>query len=532
MKKLPIGISTFSKIIEDDYIYVDKTEHIYKMLNNGELYFFSRPRRFGKSLLLSTLEELFKGNKELFKGLYIYDKWDWDKKYPIISLDFGNIVHDTPEKLEISLEEFVDGIAEKYNINLKKSFLSSKFAELLEKIHEKTGSKVVILIDEYDKAINSHIDDIEIAKTNRDKLRSFYQVLKANDAHLNFVFITGVTKFSKASIFSELNNLDDITIHPEYVNICGYTQDEFETDFKEHIKRNIKATNMKEEDLLESIKQWYNGYSWDGKNFVYNPFTVLKFLDTGKFANYWFDTGTPKLLVDLIKEDYTDIEVLTKKESEFSGIFPNFELENLDFATVLLQTGYLTIKSEKTYPGEQSVYKLAIPNREVKESLFSYIIGFYTKYSAEKIEPMTKNMFRYITKLDTENLQKSFETLLHKIPNLLYGDLKKELEAHYQILVISWLQLLGFDIEAEVMNIKGRIDAVLKYNNLVVIAEFKFSREKSHDVMIEDALTQIIRKEYYKSYQNKNVILLGMAFNQRDVKCKLIKLEEALHKYQ
>ncbi|MCL2156420.1 MAG: ATP-binding protein [Methanobrevibacter sp.] len=528
MKKLPKGISTFQEIIEDNYVYVDKTKYIHKVINTGKLYFLSRPRRFGKSLLISTLEELFKGKKELFKGLYIYDKWDWTKKYPIIRLDFGKIAHKNPETLENSLDDFINQKARDNSINLISKTLTSKFAELIEEIHKKFKSKVVILIDEYDKAISSHIDDIEIAKENKTILRDFYQVLKSCDKHIHFLFIAGIAKFAKTSIFSDLNNVDDITIHPKYVNICGYKQNDLESYFKDYINEISIEINMDYDDLISSIKKWYNGYSWDGKNFLYNPFSILKFLDTGKFANYWFDTGTPKMLIDLIKKDSVDIEVLTRKKSKFLGIFPNFELENLDFSTVLLQTGYLTIKKETISPGEQSEYTMAIPNKEVEESLFSYIIGNYTNYSAEKIEPMTRNMLNYIIQLDEENLQKSFEILLYKIPNLIYGEIKHELEAYYKILFISWIQLLGFDIEGEIMSIKGRLDAILKHNDLVLIIEFKFSKDKSFDEMLKEAEKQIIDKEYYKPYQDKNVLILAVAFKPKDVKCQLKTLKDVL----
>ena len=528
MKKLPKGISTFQEIIEDNYIYVDKTKYIHKMVSTGKLYFLSRPRRFGKSLLISTLEELFKGNKELFEGLYIFDNWDWSKKYPIIRLDFGKIAHKNPEVLEKSLDDFINTKARDYSINLISRTLTSKFAELIEETHKKFDSKVVILIDEYDKAITSHIDGIEIAKENKIVLRDFFQVLKASDEHLQFLFITGISKFAKTSIFSDLNNVDDITIHPKYVNICGYKQEDLETYFIDHINELSKNINMNYDDLISSIKKWYNGYSWDGKSFLYNPFSILKFLDTGKFANYWFDTGTPKLLIDLIKKDSVDMEVLTRKKSEFSWIFPNFELENLDFATVLLQTGYLTIKNETVYPGEESEYSIAIPNREVEKSLFSYIIGTYTNYSAEKIEPMTKKMLSYIIQVDEENLQKSFEKLLYKIPNIIYGELKREIESYYKTLFISWIQLLGFDIEGEIMSIKGRLDAVVKYNDIVLIIEFKFSKNKSFDEMLKEARKQVLDQKYYIPYQDKNVLILSVAFKSREVKCQLNSLEDIL----
>ncbi|KZX17314.1 PD-(D/E)XK nuclease domain-containing protein [Methanobrevibacter filiformis] len=264
---------------------------------------------------------------------------------------------------------------------------------------------------------------------------------------------------------------------------------------------------------------------------ILNPFSILEFFNNGVFGNYWFDTGTPKLLVDIIDKEGINKDVLINKGSTFSGTFPSFKLETLDFATVLLQTGYLTIKSKSVVLGESTEYKLGIPNKEVYDSLFAYILGYYTNYDESQVKPMTNDMLNYILNLDELKLQRSFETLLHKIPNLLYGKLKKEFEAHYQILAISWLQLLGFDIEGELMTIKGRMDAILKQKDNVVIIEFKFSEIESMDNMLDDGLSQIIKNEYYKPYQDKNVILLSVAFQPRNVKCKLLSLKKALSLY-
>ena len=532
MKKLPQGISTFSKLIKNNYIYVDKTKYIYDMINEGEVYFLSRPRRFGKSLLVSTLEELFKGNKELFKGLFIYDLWNWNHDYPVIKLDFTKIGHKNPQVLETSLDDFINQKARDFSVNLISNTLTTKFAELIEQIHRKTGKEVVILIDEYDKPINNHLDDIELAKKNRDVLRNFYQVLKGNDENLRFLFITGITKFSKTSIFSDLNNLTDITIQEKYAKICGYTQNNLESYFKEYLLELSESTEMEYEDLLLAIKKYYNGYSWDGKNFLYNPFSILKLFYTKKFANYWAETGTPKLLVDLLKTTNVDLDILIKKEYEFKGTFPNFELENLDFHTVLLQTGYLTIKNEILRPPNSSLYIIGIPNKEVEESLFSYILGFYTNFSAESIEPMTKKMLTYIYKQDEAKLQKSLETLLHKIPNLIYGEFKNEIEAYYKVLVISWLQLLGFDIESEIMTLEGRLDALVKHKDLALILEFKYDDKKSFQTMLNEAENQIIKRGYYKPYQNMNISILTVAFKSREVKCKFKLLNELLKEYK
>ena len=375
MKKLPAGISTFSEIIEDNYVYVDKTEHIHKMINTGKTYFLSRPRRFGKSLLVSTLKELFKGNKKLFKDLYVYDKWDWDDKYPVFHLDFGTRAYNTPEQLENSLISFIDRIARDFSLELFEESLPSKFNELISEIHKKTGKKLVVLIDEYDMPIIDCIKNFEIANKNRDILNNFYKVLKASDEHLRFIFLTGVTKFSKTSIFSGLNNINDITLDSKFANICGYTQKDLEKCFSKHLDDFSTSNNISCDELLDLIKNWYNGYSWDGKNRLYNPYSILSLFARGEFGNFWFETGTPSFLMDFIENNREELGVLFKSDTEISGDFPSFHLKNIDFTSLLLQTGYLTIKNANIVVGELPTYELAIPNKEVNLSLFTSIIA-------------------------------------------------------------------------------------------------------------------------------------------------------------
>jgi hypothetical protein len=245
------------------------------MINNGTVYFLSRPRRFGKSLLVDTMEELFIGNKELFKGLFIYDKWNWEIKYPVLRLDFGARSYDTTEVLQKSLIYFIDSSAERFDIILKAPTLSDKFGELIQKLNDKTGQKVVVLIDEYDKAITDYLSDPQKAESNRLELHNFYQVLKAADDHIQFIFLTGISKFSGTSVFSALNNPDDITLNEDYASICGYTQQELESYFDEYIDKIAKKLNQSKNELLDDIKHWYNGYTWDGKTSVYNPFSTL-----------------------------------------------------------------------------------------------------------------------------------------------------------------------------------------------------------------------------------------------------------------
>jgi len=519
MKKLGLGISAFSKLIENDYIYVDKTQSIYEMINTGEIYFLSRPRRFGKSLIVSTLKELFKGNKKLFEGLYIYDKWDWNEEYPIIHLDFAGRTSKNPEMLELSIDKFLNDTAEEKGIELEDiNLINEKFEELIKKLHRKTGKRVVVLIDEYDNPIISSLKNIEIANKNRDVLSNFYQVLKSCDEYLKFIFLTGVTKFSKTSIFSGLNNLTDITLDSNFSTICGYSQEELEECFKEYINKFSKTNNVSREKLLSLIKTWYKGYSWDGENYLYNPYSILSLFAKGEFGNFWFETGNPTFLMEFVKNN-KDINVLFDPNPIISGNFPSFNLENLDFTTILLQTGYLTIKSKQINVGELSTYELTIPNREVNDSLFTSIITEISHKNPVEIDNLAKKILNAIINLDNDSLQLAFDTLIASIPAIQYGKIKEDIrEPNYHILFLSWFRLMGFFALGETPGSKGTPDMIIKKDNLVVVCEMKYSLDEPLDNLAMDAIDQIKKKEYYKPYLDHDVILLGIAFGDRELK--------------
>jgi len=527
MKKLPIGISTLSEIIENDYIYVDKTQFIHEMISTGKTYFLSRPRRFGKSLLISTLEEIFKGNKKLFKGLYIHDKWPLKNKHPVIHLDFGSRTSTTPEELKLSLNKFLNNTATENNIELEDlNLINDKFEELIKKLYEKTGKKVVVLIDEYDKPIIDNISSIQVAKQNRALLNGFYQVLKSSDKYLRFIFLTGVTKFSKTSIFSGLNNLTDITLNPNFSNICGYTQKELEDCFEDYIDKLSNEKDINREKLLYSIKEWYNGYSWDGKSRLYNPYSILNLFTAGIFNNYWFETGTPTLLMKFIKTHAVNVEVLLDQDIVIHGGFPNFTFENIDFITLLLQTGYLTIKNMDIPPTDLPSYELTIPNREVSQSLFKCIVNELSNQSSVEIEVLAKNILNAINNVDNELLQKSFDILTSTIPSVQFGKVKEDIrEANYHIWFLSWFSLMGFSVTGEESTSHGSLDMVLKRDNLVVICEFKYSLKTPLDDLALEAINQIKKYEYYKPYLNKNVVLIGIAFGDRKCKSMIEKLK-------
>jgi len=524
MGNLPTGMQDFKEIIENNYIYVDKTQYIHEIISTGKFYFLSRPRRFGKSLFLSTIEEVFRGNKELFKGLYIHDKWVLKESHPIIKLDFGEISHDSSSNLRLSLIKFLNDTANNENIELEDiDLLPDKFSELIKKLHDKTGKKVVILVDEYDKPIIKHLDNIDLAESNRDVLSSFYQVIKGNDKYLRFVFLTGVSKFSKTSIFSELNNLDDLTLDANFSNICGYTQEELENCFQQYIEEFSRDNNISRESLLEIIAIWYDGYSWDGSNSLYNPYSILLLFKKKEFNNYWFDTGSPTFLVDLIMSNPNNINTFLNPETKFTGSFPSFDFKKIDLITILLQSGYLTIKEKKAVIGKLPENFLDIPNKEVHDSFYSHLLSYFSSESAESIQPMAEDMLKYIIDGDEGRLTKSFEILLNNIPSVLHAKIEDINEAYYHLLFSSWLQILGFDVGNEDRSLGGDADSILRVDDVVVIVEYKYSTKLSLDDMLEDGINQIKNKGYYKSYNNKKLIFVSIATKPREVACRIVK---------
>ncbi|MDR2627485.1 MAG: AAA family ATPase, partial [Dysgonamonadaceae bacterium] len=368
MKNLPVGIQSFEDLrtSPQNYLYVDKTEHIYRLITTGKLYFLSRPRRFGKSLLINTFGELFKGNKNLFEGLYIHDKWDWNTKYPVIRIDWSDIKHGTPEEIEKDLSDFLKLKAKDYDITLTREYASSRLAELIEYLHRKTGEKVVVLIDEYDVPILDAMGkSSEELKNIKDSLHNIYKILKSADNHLRFIFMTGVSKFAGLSVFSALNNLDDISLWTDYSTICGITQAELESNFSEHIDAMAAHQGKSRSKLLEDIRLHYNGYSWDGRTSVYNPYSTLLCLKHRRLENFWFSTGTPTFLIELLKKRNSVINAFLNPATVLSHTFNSYDSEELEETPLLFQTGYLTIK-EATHSDEGTRYTLGIPNREVK----------------------------------------------------------------------------------------------------------------------------------------------------------------------
>jgi hypothetical protein len=494
---------------------------MYRMITLGDVYFLSRPRRFGKSLLVSALNELFKGNKALFEGLYIYDKWDWTRQYPVIRIDWTIIQHSTPEELERDLSAYLGRIAEDFRLTLGREYASSRLNELIELLHRQTGEKVVVLVDEYDKPITSHLTDTGKIKAVREKLHNIYQVLKGSDNHLQFVFLTGVSKFAGLSIFSALNNLNDITLNAKYASICGYTQQELESHFAEYINDMVRETGATREDLLSAIKTWYNGYTWDGKTAVYNPYSTLMFFENREFANYWFRTGTPTFLMNLLIQKEYRLEQVLEPITVSSGVFDSYDPERLEEIPLLFQTGYLTIK-KKEFVLMRPHYTLGLPNAEVGEALTEQLLNAYTAYPTGKAESLRERMQEQLRQQDTAGLEQCLREMLAGIPYLHVV----RTEAWYHSVMLLWLRLLGFELLGEVPTNIGRIDAVWFFPGHAMVVEVK-SRPEESDIarLLDAAIGQIREKRYYERFMGeRQVSLLAVAFAGNEIGCRMEKV--------
>ncbi|MDZ7896844.1 MAG: AAA family ATPase [Arcicella sp.] len=499
IQRYPVGIQDFSEIRTGGYVYVDKTPFIEALINQGKFYFLSRPRRFGKSLFVSALHYLFQGRKELFEGLFIEDKWDWSVTNPVIKISFSNIGHKTMG-LEKAIHGSLDKTAKQCNIDLTRSEIDQKFKELIETLDAQYG-KVVILIDEYDKPIIDYLGtDTSKAIENRDVLKGFYSILKDADPHLKLVFITGVSKFSKVSIFSDLNNLSDLTIDPNFQGCCGITQTELDTYF------------AKELALLdtEKVKKWYNGYHWGEGVSVYNPFSLLNFFTKKVFQNYWFETGTPTFLINLNMEyqryDFENIRIPSAQLSVY-------DIEKLQIIPLMFQTGYLTIKN---YNEEDDLYELSYPNEEVRRSYISLLADAYTHSTNEPIQVMATEIRNALRIADIKKVESILNSVFKSLP---YEVWQKENEHFYHAIIHLTFRLLGIYVESQVQTSDGRIDALVKVNEYVYAFEFKLDGSASK------ALQQIKDKKYLQPYQNQGKICIGIGLN---FSTKLKKVKEIL----
>ncbi|MEA2083760.1 MAG: AAA family ATPase [Thermodesulfobacteriota bacterium] len=504
MKRLPVGIQTFRDIVQNDYLYVDKTEKIFDLVNNPKgVYFLSRPRRFGKSLLISTLNEIFEGEKELFKDLWIYKAdYAWEK-YPVVRIDFSRKKAENREDLKGFILHQLMNIAGNYGISLKHDQYDEAFDELLTKL---SGiNKVVVLIDEYDKPIIDNIENKKSAVDLREILKGFYTIIKACDEHIRFVLLTGVSKFSKAGVFSGLNNLKDISMNAGYSSLLGITRQEMENSFKKYIDQFAGSEGVNKSELIKKITYWYDGFCFSGNcEKVFNPFSMLLLFDNARFSNYWFESATPSFLIKFIKEKGFDLNRLDRVKVDESA-FSSYEIENLKVVPILFQTGYLTITD---YDKERMEYTLAYPNFEIKNSMIKCLAEAYSYVESEMVHGYA---WKLIDALREHDFDAFFDTLRVFFADIPY-DLHIDREKYYQTIFYLVFSLVGLKVEAEVKTNKGRIDAVI-IDNDVHIFEFKLDGNK------DNALGQIKDKGYFEKYQGtgKNIYLFGVEFTDKNV---------------
>ena len=495
MKKLPVGIHTFSQIRNEDYLYIDKTQEAYQLINNYKYVFLSRPRRFGKSLFLTTLKEIFDGNKDLFKGLYIYDKYDFES-FPVIRIVFSGVMS-TEESLNDIIKRNMCNNEEDLRCEGNESLSSTeRFAALIKNAATKYNKPVVILIDEYDKPILDNITDAPMRSYARDVLKGLYEHIKYNDEYIKFVFLTGVTKFAKVSVFSGLNNLSDISLAPQYGNICGYTQADIDTHFQPYL----------EGIDLGDIKRWYDGYNFLKDN-VYNPFDILKFCTEGKlFRNYWFESGTPTFLIRLMQErNFFPPDLQNIKVGE--EILQSFDIDNIELPVLLYQAGYLTIKQAVMLRGGL-YYQLRVPNFEVQKSLNEELLNRVSPSVIEKVK-MQDNLYSALEQADLETFKNHLIRVFAHIPYHNYSNnYIAQYGGFYASVIYTYLYSLNMPFVAEDCTNQGRIDMSITVENNVYIIEFKMGTG--------DGIAQIMEKKYYEKYQNqgKKIYLLGINFDQ------------------
>ncbi len=499
-RRLPIGIQTFREIREENCYYVDKTAHAQRLIDEGKHYFLSRPRRFGKSLFLDTLKELFEGNEPLFKGLYIHGHWDWSVRYPVVRLDFGRGNFKEAGYLQANVMEQLAAIERRAKIVSEYTTAPGRFASIMEILHERAGQRVVVLVDEYDKPILDALEEPEIARDNRDFLRGLYSTIKSSDAHIKFTFLTGVSKFSKVSLFSGLNNLKDITLDMRYSAICGYTDADLERVF---------APELPGLDR-EEIRDWYNGYSWRGQERVYNPFDILLLFDSREFGAYWFETGTPTFLIKTLFKRH----ISSLKLDEMMGsndLLSTFDVDEIATEALLFQTGYLTITSEENLGGK-SLYWLGYPNREVRQSLNESLLDYLVKDPSEQMANSVQ-LYRLLEANDFAGLETLFHAFYASIPYEWYtnNDIAS-FEGYYASVFYSYFAGLGLNITVEDSSSHGRVDMTVHFNDNIYLFEFKVVELASEGA----AMVQLQEKGYADKYRglDQPIHLIGVEFSK------------------
>ena len=484
-RKLPIGIQTFRRIREDGCYYVDKTAYVQRLLDEGTHYFLSRPRRFGKSLFLDTCKELFEGSEALFEGLAVHDRWDWSVRHPVVRLSFGSGSFTSSGDVQARTREQLAAIERRESVSSEGDTEAGRLAALLEALHERTGRRVAVLVDEYDKPILDALDVPEVARANRDYLRGLYAVIKDCDAHIRFSFLTGVSKFSKVSLFSGLNNLKDITLDPRYSAICGYTDADLDTVF---------APETAGLDR-EKIREWYNGYGWLGKDKVYNPFDILLLFDKRKFGAWWFETGTPAFLVETLFRRRVSSVALGEMVGT-DALLSSFDVDDIATEALLFQTGYLTILEEEDLGGK-ALYRLGYPNREVRQSLNETLLEYLVRGGSRQTEHRIR-LYRLLQANDFAGMRALFEAFFASIPYEWYtnNDIARY-EGFYASVFYSYFAALGLDITVEDSTSHGRLDMAVRFNANVYLFELKVVEMAGEGA----AMAQLKERRYADKYR-------------------------------
>ncbi len=505
MKNLPLGINSLSMLRESDCIYVDKTRYIHALTRIPGRYFLSRPRRFGKSLFVDTLKELFEGNQRLFQGLYIHDQWDWSRRFPVIVIDFAAGAVRSRAELDVRIISLLRANAVRLGLHLAEDEdIAGQLSGLIVRAVKQYGQRAVVLVDEYDKPILDNIDNPAMAGEIREGLKNLYSVLKAQDANLQFVFMTGVSKFSKVSLFSGINQLRDITLSEAYSSVCGYTQQELVNCFGEH----LAGADW------DSIKHWYNGYNWTGQETVYNPYDILLFISEGqRFRNYWFETGSPAFLLKLFRQNQYFLPELENLEVS-EEILESFEVERINPVTLLFQAGYLTIQQAVSRRG-RCRYQLRIPNFEVRMALSDQFIDVYTD-SVNERSSLQDSLYEVLEKADLTGLVHTVKRLFAAIPwrNFIHSQLP-DYEGYYASVLYAFFASLDATIIPEDISNRGQADMTVILGQQVYVMEFKVIDGETLDA--NPALAQLEQRRYADKYRGdpaKTVYEVGWIFSR------------------
>lgn len=502
-RKLPIGIQSFEKLRTGGYLYVDKTELVYRLAKAGIPCFLSRPRRFGKSLLLSTLEAYFLGKKDLFKGLAIERlEQDW-LVYPVLHLDLNAEKYDSNERLANLLESQLEAWEAEYGVTEINRSYSIRFMTVIRRAYEQTGRRVVVLVDEYDKPMLRSFDNPELQRDFRETLTAFYTVLKSADAYLQLVFITGVTKFAQMGIFSNLNQLQDISLHPAYTTLCGMTRAEIEAVFAPELQSLARGNGLTYEETMDKLGRQYDGYHFNYRNWegMFNPFSVLNTFSTGLFENAWFASGTSTFLAEMLRKTDFDLRDLDGIEVSSASLSDDCaDIHNP--VPMIYQSGYLTIKK---YDPQFGLYTLGFPNEEVKYGFLNFVAPFYTPVASTDTAFYIGKFVRELTSGDVEAFLERLRCFFADFPY----ELNTKTERHYQVVFYLVFKLMGQFTEAEVRSARGRADAVVKTADYTYVFEFKL------DGSAEAALQQIEEKGYSFPYgaDGRKLVKVGVSFD-------------------